>query len=94
VERNNFALLPYLIPKDSDFHGSYRSNDGLILGFSTVLEECTASIYKVNELVQVDAEVIQRKKCVNYNRGWFEGIYLSQACKVQWGTELPQANGS
>jgi len=60
---------------------------------SNVLEECTAFIYRVNELVQVDAEVIQRKKCVNYNRGRFEGIYQSQAWKVRWGKELSQANG-
>jgi len=60
---------------------------------SNVLEECIASIYRVNELVQVDAEVIQRKKCVNYNRGWFEDIYQSQAWKVRWGMELSQANG-
>jgi hypothetical protein len=49
------------------------------------LEECTASIYRVNELVQADAEVIQRKKCVNYNRGQFEGIYQSQVWKVRRG---------
>jgi hypothetical protein len=61
---------------------------------SNVLEECTASIYKVNELVQVDAEVIERKKCVNYNRGWFESIYQSQVWKVRWGTELSEGNGS
>lgn len=61
---------------------------------SNVLEECTASIYRVNELVQVDAEVIQRKKCVNYNTGRFEGIYQLQVRKVRWGMELSQANGS
>jgi hypothetical protein len=61
---------------------------------SNVLEECTAAIYRVNELVQVDAEVIQRKKWVNYNRGQLEGIYQSQVWKVRWGTELSQANGS
>jgi hypothetical protein len=49
---------------------------------SNVLEECTASIYRVDKLLQVDAEVIQRKKCDNYNRGQFEGIYQSQAWKV------------
>ena len=61
---------------------------------SDVLEECTASIYRVNELVEVDVEVIQRKKCVNYNRGRFEGIYQSHVWKMRWGTELSQANGS
>ena len=64
MDRNNCTFLPYLIPKVSDCHGSYRSNDGLlhhlIVKCSNVLEEYTASIFRVKELVQVDAEVTQR----------------------------------
>jgi hypothetical protein len=51
---------------------------------SYVLEECTASTYRVNELVQADVEVIQRKKCVNYNRGSMEGEMGYRIASSQW----------
>jgi len=52
--------------------------NGLTLGVCTmcgvkcsyVLEEYTASIFSVTELLQADAEVMQSKKCVGYVRSW------------------------
>jgi hypothetical protein len=36
VDRKNFTFFLYLFLKVSDFHSSYRSNDGFLLGFSTI----------------------------------------------------------
>jgi hypothetical protein len=45
------------------------SYDGLlcvVVKCSDILEEFTASIFKVTGLIEVDATVIWRKKCVGY----------------------------
>jgi hypothetical protein len=51
-----------------------------------VLQEHTASIFTVTELVKMDAEVIWSKKCVSYV-GWFDGlepITGTEGRKRQW----------
>jgi hypothetical protein len=45
---------------------------------SDVSEQHTASIFRVTEMVQVDAEVTHKKKHVGYV-GWFEGVWAITA---------------
>jgi hypothetical protein len=63
-----------------------------------VLEECAASIFRVTELVNVDAEVIGKKACVNYigklrelwsMRATERGKGISLALK-QWGLKFQE----
>jgi len=35
----------------------------ILVKYPYIAEECTASIFRVSELLQLDAEVVQRKNC-------------------------------
>jgi len=46
--------------------------------WSSVLEEYTASVFSVTELLQTDTEVIHSKKCVGYIRS-LERVWIITA---------------
>ena len=55
---------------------SFLFLDCEVVAFSDVSEEHTASIFMVNELLQVDVKVTHSKTCV-CDFGWFDAFGLS-----------------